>query len=164
MVLAMTEVVATVEQAALQLGVSTAYVKKLIKVGKLDARQVPRDVKRMRWEIAQTSIDAFAQNRESTDNQSGVTLDRAIGISSLALQRASSMDAEIVQLRRSLAIALAERDGALKQRDDQLTMAMTLANDLDTARAELARVRRAQAALLTAHSALLGTDADLPVR
>ena len=106
------------------------------------------------------------QQRQELDHalDATSTLEHALELSHLALQRADSMDAEIVSLRRMLVAATTERDAALKQRDDQVTMSMALANDLDAARGELARVRRAQAALLTAHSALLGTDADLPVR
>ena len=161
---------ATVEQAALQLNVSAAYVKKLIKLNKLVARQVPRDAstdsKRMRWEIEQGSIDTFLQQRQEPNHtlDATSTLQHALELSHLALQRADSMDAELVSLRRMLVAATTERDAALKQRDDQVTMSMALANDLDAARGELARVRRAQAALLAAHSALLGATDDLAVR
>jgi hypothetical protein len=139
-----------VAAAARRIGVSDTYVRDLIEAGELDGTLIDRDAKRKQWAVTDDSIERYVARRAAAGRAPVVdgTLTSALDVSKSAFARAESLEVELETTRREL-------HAALRARDEQTTLAMALADQLDDARAELEVVLQTQMQLLAARQSAL---------
>jgi hypothetical protein len=154
----------TVAEAAAICGVSTQAILKAIRTERLPAQQFARDAKRVQWMIRETDVEVFASSRTAVhvgpDQSSAAlveTANTALHSLEVVLAESRGLRATVERLEQAVAHLTVERDR-------QVTLALDIMQQLDTARAETDRLRQAHAALVGAHLALLGTEQVEPSR
>lgn len=153
----------SVAEAASVSGVSSQAILKAIKSGRISAEQFARDAKRMQWMIRVVDLETFVATRGAAHVDPSLPVSVLVDTANTALHALESERAESRSLRSTVEQLERVVVQLAVERDRQVTLALDLVQQLDAARADAQRLRRAQEALLGAHAALLGAEMPLPM-